>query len=260
MARRSRSRKQRVVLRAKHRDERHRQITSSLIALAVISVIVVGGRAMAVNAWAPGFIQRHTPVIELKAPETLADLPLLKQTPSGHFWFWFPGADWPLKRQWMRDYPALSGVEFEKHFMDNRIVARLEPRVPLVRFDDRGLDKEGRVFTLASQSWSALPKAFVPAPKSLPILGHWLAELSRSTDFWSQVVAVSQDPRGEMWLDLRTGTRVAWGPPEVKTAHEKVRCLAMVLDDAHKRLSGAASADVRFFEEGRVIVRPKSNT
>jgi len=63
-----------------------------------------------------------------------------------------------------------------------------------------------------------------------------------------------------MWLDMQTGTHVAWGPADPGTAREKARCLAMVLNDAHQRLHGAATADVRFFEEGRVLVKPKLAT
>ena len=33
--------------------------------------------------------------------------------------------------------------------------------------------------------------------------------------------------------------------------------LARVLDDAHKNMSGAARADLRFFDQGRIIVLPK---
>ena len=177
----------------------------------------LGGRAVSRSLLAPGFIQRHTPVIDVQAPETLAEVPLLKQPPAGNFFLWIPGAEWRLKKQWMQQYPAVGDVQFEKHYLNNRITARLEPRIPLVRLEDRGLDKDGTLFTLASQSWTPVPKATLPATRSLPALGHWLSELSHNTAFWSQVVAVSQDLRGEMWLEMQTGTRVAWGPPESKT-------------------------------------------
>jgi hypothetical protein len=171
---------------------------------------------------------------------------------------WLPGAEWPLRRQWMKDNPSLGAVRFEKHYLDNRIVARLEPRVPLVRWEKSGVDKNGVVFTLTSDRWQTLPKAVVPSPQSLPEIGRWLAEVSRVPDLWNGVVAVSEDRRGEMWLDMQTGTHIAWGPPEPRNAQEKARYLAKVLSDASARLSGAATADVRFFEEGRVIVKPKS--
>jgi hypothetical protein len=236
-----------------------------------IKYVVMGGMitALAVlgmemmsrgNAWTPQYIQRHTPTVEMQAPETLAELPLLKETPPASFALWFPGTELRFRWRWLKQYPALSGVRFEKHFFDDRIIARLEPRVPLVHWADRGVDKDGVVFTLASQRWLPLPKADFPPSESLPALGRWLAEVSRIPDFWSQVVAISEDPRGEMWLDLGTGTHVAWGLPDAHIAREKARCLAMVLDDAHHRLSGAATADLRFFEEGRVIVRPKTVT
>jgi hypothetical protein len=190
----------------------------------------------------------------------LAELPLLKEAPRSSFWLWFPFGESSLRKQWLKAYPALAQVQFDKQFMENRIIARLEPRVPLVRWQDRGIDREGKVFNLLSPRWSTLPKATVTSAQSIPTVGHWLGAVSEVQPLWSQVTNISQDVRGEMWLDMQTGTRVAWGPPEPGVAREKARCLATVLDDAHNRLSGAAMADVRFFEEGRVIVRPKKST
>src|SRR5262249_49450932 len=110
---------------------------------------------------APSYLKRHTPAVELKAPETLADLPLLKETPPSHFLLWMPGAEWRLRKRWMQRFPQIGQIEFEKHFLENRIVARLEPRVPLVRWENRGVDKDGMVFDLLSPKWAMLPKASI---------------------------------------------------------------------------------------------------
>jgi hypothetical protein len=258
LQRSNRPRKQRVVMRPRQRvvlKGRVQQIArfSFLSGLAVFIGLIVFRN----NTWAPRFVQHHTPTLEFRAPPTLANLPLLKETPPTTFALWLPGWETGLRRKWLNRYPAVESVHFEKDFLANRIVAHLEPRIPLVRWEDRGVDREGTVFTLASQSWLPLPKAVLAPATSLPALGRWLAEISRVSEVWEQVVAVSEDSRGEIWLDMGTGTRVAWGPPDVKRAQEKARGLATVLDDAHNRLSGAASADVRFFDEGRVIVKPK---
>ena len=217
------------------------------------------GKAMSRDSgWGSQFLRHHTPLLEMKAPDTLAELPLLREPRPSGFSLWFPAADRRLRRRWLQAYPAVSRVRFEKRFFENRVIAHLEPRTPLVRWEGRGVDKEGTVFELASHRWLPLPKATVSSAGALPALGRWMAEVSRDTDLWSRVVAVSQDMRGEMWLAMDPGTHVAWGTPEVAAARAKARCLARVLDDAHHRLSGAAKADLRFFDEGRVIVRPKS--
>src|SRR4051794_25712667 len=83
------------------------------------------------SALAPRFVKRHTPTLEIRAPETLAGLPLLKETPSTSFAMWFPGAEWRLRRRWLDAYPAVRTISFEKQFGANRIIARVEPRIPL---------------------------------------------------------------------------------------------------------------------------------
>lgn len=256
---RRRVRKQRVVLRQKRRVALHRRMSGLLFMAGLIGISAVLIRiASSETAWAPSYLKRHTPTLELKAPETLAALPLLKEKMPTHFTLWLPGAEWRLRRQWMKQYPAVSDVVFEKHFLANRIVAHLEPRIPLVKWEEHGVDKNGAVFELLSPSWAPLPKAMLRSNRSLPVIGPWLSEVSQSRDLWTQVVAISEDLRGDMWLDIQTGTHVAWGAPDVRTAKEKARCLMLVLNDAHARLSGASSADLRFFEDGRVIVMPKT--
>jgi len=60
-----------------------------------------------------------------------------------------------------------------------------------------------------------------------------------------------------MELTLKTGTVVTWGTLETESTSRKAQTLLRVLDDAHNNLGGAARADLRFFEQGRIIVLPK---
>jgi hypothetical protein len=255
-----RSRRQRVILRPKQKIELQRQLRRVILGGVLIGgLATVSWQAISHPAtWAPRYIQTHTPTLELQAPETLSTLPLLKQPPSGSFALWFPGPDARIGRKWVKENPAIAGVSFDKRFAENRVIARLEPRVPLAQWDGHALDKEGKIFPLLSNQWTPLPKGFFTASTRLPAIGRWLAEVARQPDVWNQVLAVSQDPRGDMWLEMQHGTRVAWGAPDIRLAPKKAKCLSLVLNDAHQRLSGAASADLRFFEEGRVIVRPKT--
>jgi hypothetical protein len=257
---RRKGRKQRVVLRSRQRVALNRRMTFLMMGIGLLAVTGVFGNlvARANPSWGPSFIQRHTPILDIQSPDTLADLAIVKEQPMTSFILWMPGAEWKLRRQWMKEYPALGGVRFDKQFLNNRIIVRLEPRVPLVRWQERGVDKLGMTFAFTPERWPPVPKANIASAKSLPIVGRWLGEVSRVPDLWNGVVAVSEDQRGEMWLDMQTGAHVAWGTPDVKNAQEKARYLAKVLADAHVRLHGAATADMRFFSEGRVIVKPKS--
>jgi hypothetical protein len=255
-----RSRKQHIVLRAKRKSELKQQFEMATLGV-LVAVLLMGIVVSAVlrnDAWAPRFVHDHTPHLEFQAPDTLTDLPLLKETPTSSFMLWFPLSAWRLRHRWMEQYPALGGVHFERHYFGNRIVAQLEPRIPLVRWQDHGVDSKGTLFPLLSPKWATLPKAVFFETQALPVMAQWLGELSRYPQLWGQVVAVTEDQRGQMWLDMQTGTHVAWGTPDLGNVKEKAKCLVLVLEDAHRRLSGASTADLRFFEDGRVIVRPKS--
>jgi hypothetical protein len=252
-------RRQRVILRPKQREAVQRRmrvlVMAGVLAAGSIGILKVLSQE---NGWAGGFVRRHTPLMEMRAPNTLAELALLKEVRPSGFRLWLPGSGWVYERRWLKKYPALSGVRLEKRFFDNRLIAHLEPRVPLVRWEGLGVDKDGNAFALASEVWPPMPKAVMASKDALPAVGRWAAELSRQKDLWPKVVAISQDLRGEMWLNMDTGAQVAWGSPDIETTPVKARFLARVLEDAHERLSGAATADMRFFDEGRVIVRPKS--
>jgi hypothetical protein len=256
---RRRPRKQRVVLRTRRRVALQKRMSGLMFTAGLIGILAIFLKvASSETSWAPKYMRRHTPVLQVQSDGALADLPLVKQTQPASIFLWLPGVEWRMERRWKKDYPAIRDIRFEKNFSANRVIAHLEPRVPLARWEERGIDKNGVVFTLASPQWAALPKVISASAASLPALGRWLAELSQVNELWPQVVAVSQDPRGDVWLDTQTGTHIAWGVPDTKNVREKARSLVVVLNDAHQRLSGASTADLRFFEEGRVIVRPKT--
>lgn len=113
---------------------------------------------------------------------------------------------------------------------------------------------------MAPGTWAALPKAEFTVAIQKRLIGAWLAALSHQTKFWSQVTAVSDDGHGMMRLNLQNGGTILWGFPDVLQVGLKTDWLTTVLDDAHAHLGGASSADLRFFDDARIIVRPKSRT
>src|SRR5262249_50760637 len=150
-------------------------------------------------------------------------------------------------------------VFFERQFAANMVVIHVLPRVPLVTWNGMGFDQEGVLFALTPGTWQAMPKVSFMAGASKPELGRWLARLQRVTALWSQVSSIRQDAYGTMEVTLKTGAVVIWGPPETGSLARKSQTLLRILDDAHHHLGGTALADLRFFDQGRIIVRPKSS-
>jgi hypothetical protein len=253
------ARKQHIALRFKRREQlkrRLRVVGVRSIALALVvgfgSGLVTGG-----NSFASRFIQRHTPQINLNMPQALAGLPILAELPKHRFCLWFPGSGLWLQRRVCRSYLAVRTVHLERHFEANRLTVRLEPRIPLVSWNGSGFDQDGALFAITPGTWKALPAASFLSTVDRRDLGRWLAGLASIAELWPQVTAIRQEPAETMELTLKTGTVILWGPLGSEPVERKARTLARVLDDAHKNMGGAALADLRFFEQGRIIVRPK---
>lgn len=253
-------RKQRVVLRRKRREQLKHHLRGVLFRSVGIALVVGFGVGLASggDSFLSRFVRRHTPQVTVEAPQALAGLPVFSELPAGRFWLWIPGSAIRFEKRVLQKYPGVRGVRFERRYGANRIVVRLEPREPLVIWNGAGLDRDGVVFPVAPGTWAQLPQADFSGTFSKAALGRWLAELAPASALWERVARVSDDRRGQVQLTLKTGTLVLWGPPDPDGVPVKARTLARILDDAHEHLGGTALADLRFFDEGRIIVRPKS--
>lgn len=248
-----------MALRRKRRDELKQNVRTLLVRSAVLALAAgfVLGMVTQGDSFFAHFVRVHTPEIDVKLPNTLVGVPVAEEFASHRFWFWLPGIGVRAEARLRHRFPAVRGVHFDRDFKSNRIIARVEPRSPFVRWRDAGMDKDGVVFPLGPGSWSQLPLVTLKTSVSPASVSRFLNQVSRVPEFWSQVTAVHDDPRGNFLFDLQTGTQVVWGEPENASASVKAGNLCRVLHDAHEHLGGASVADLRFFDEGRIIVRPK---
>ena len=252
-------RKQHVALRFKRREQLKHQ-WRVIGVRGVVFALVVGfgaGLLSGKDSFASRFVRRHTPRVDLNMPQTLSGLPLQGDLPENPFWLWFPGSGSWLQRRVGGRHLAVRSIQLERHFAANRLMVRLEPRIPLVCWNGSGFDKDGVLFPLGAKGWEALPVATFPSTANKPNLSRWLVRLASVSGLWPQVAAIRQDASETMELTLKTGTVVTWGTLETESASRKAQTLLRVLDDAHNNLGGAARADLRFFEQGRIIVLPK---
>jgi hypothetical protein len=255
----ARARRQRVTLRLRRRRVLTKQIQVGFVRSLVLAILLGLGVGLGVGrqSFLRQVVDRHTPQVDLVAPGSLSGLPVLSDLPAQRFWLWCPGMKMGLERRLVRKYRIVRGLRLEKHFQANRIVLRLEPRVPLVLWNDAGLDREGVAFGLAPGTWKTLPRVDLSPAVSPRLLSGWLSPLVALPRLWSQVVSIGQDSLSNMELVLKTGAHVIWGPLEATPSLPKAQALLRVLDDAHEHLGGASRADLRFFDQGRIIVLPK---
>lgn len=256
---RRKPRRQKVVLRFRHRKamaERAKRVAKRTFILASIGVGMVALASQG-DSFFSHTVKRYTPHVDIRMAQTLTGLPLQSLLPQNPFWLWFPWTAKRVNKRLNAQFPAAQEATFERQFSEKKIIIRLEPRVPLVRWGTSGIDSEGVVFPLQEGRWTQLPKANFTSGIPAPVLGSWIKELSAVPALWETVAGLSDDKYSNLFIDTKTNTRVAWGPMDSKGAPERIASLVRVLEDAHLHLGGAASADLRFFDEGRIIVRPK---
>ncbi len=260
-SKRRRLRRQRVTLRFKRREHIKGSVRRFLVK-GTVAVGVLGVGAMLVLSgdsilWS--FLKQHTPQVTFKTNQVLSGVTIGADLPKNCVLLWLPGAERWLANRVCQRYPAVRTIRFDRHLADNRIDIKLEPRVPLATWNGMGIDEEGRTFMITPGTWKALPQVlFQPAQKRVDA-GRWLKQLSAMRGVWEQVNSIKQDAFGTVQLVLKTGTTVVWGPVDLVSPKPKADILARILDDAHKNLGGITHADLRFFEQGRIIVRPKTN-
>lgn len=160
------------------------------------------------------------------------------------------GAENAFVERVSREAPALRVVSVERSVWARRLTVRLAPRVPLARLaDGRVLGKEGGLFKPAAE------------PGGLPLLESATADATGLADVLAALEkrglpkAERLSRIGDGWrLTLADGTVIEWGGGA--RADAKAERLAEVLPDARKRFPKGVTADLRYFEDGKVLVRP----
>jgi hypothetical protein len=254
-------RRQRVTLRFKRRQDLKNKLRVGFVRSLSLALLVGFGAGLVTgrNSFRSQFIQRHTPQVEVIAPGALGGLPVLSDLPAQRFWLWWPGSEAWLQKRLIRKYLSVRAVHVEKNFQMNRVVIRMEPRVPLVVWNEAGLDRDGVAFVLTPGTWKTLPRVELSSMTSPRQLSGWLSQLAAQPKLWGQITSVGQDSLSNMELVLKTGAHVIWGPLEASSNSQKAQALLRAFDDAHAHLGGAARADLRFFDQGRIIILPKGS-
>jgi cell division septal protein FtsQ len=255
----NRRRRQRVTLRFRRRLDLKKRLRTGFVRSLTLAAIVGAGAVLMAGGdpILARFLRQHTPQIAVNSPQTLAGLPVLSELPKNRILLWLPGSGFWLQHRICRQFASIRRVWLERQLESTKIVVHLEPRVPLVTWYGAGFDRDGMLFAITPGTWKALPQATFLRTASKPELGRWLARLSAMPEIWSQVTLIQQDASEALALTFKSGSVVIWGPPEPDPITRKAQTLQRVLDDAHKNMGGVARADLRFFDQGRIIVRPK---
>lgn len=160
-------------------------------------------------------------------------------------------------------YPSLSDIRVRRNWTEKQSTLTLVVRRAIAPATRRGrhagfLGDDGTVFT-------APPEAFVVSAPPVETAGASAAELAALAREWPRLTAASAFPSPLTGLSyvsaedgweaiLADGTRVQWG--RLEWTNEKLARLSEALADARQKDPGSFSADLRWFEDGKVLLKP----
>lgn len=149
-----------------------------------------------------------------------------------------------------------------RSWMRRSVKVTLVLREPVARITGGGLlSRDGIRFTAPEELFGAaeLPEVdmgALPAETDLRPLSRLLAVAQSAGTLPARLVRFEHAAQENGWVArLEDGTRLLWG--RLEWTEEKFVRLAEVLADAGPRFSGDLTADLRHFEDGKILVRPR---
>lgn len=165
----------------------------------------------------------------------------------------------------LQDFPCLQSARFERDWRARRLRFYVELRRPLARAtrDDQPwgwLSDTGVLFTAPAgvypdSDWIQVELGRGGDSAAEP-LSRFLQEALRGDALPARLVRAEFRSPEEGWeLTLADKTKVLWG--DLDWTPQKFSRLKEVLADARTRGRGGWAADLRYFEEGKILMRPK---
>lgn len=161
-----------------------------------------------------------------------------------------------------RAFPCLSGVRVRRDWLKGSVRFQVESRRAVAAVSGKGrlssfLSDDGVVFPAPDGLYSGLPVSVEPGRadgRRLKGLAGYIHSVSRPGALPSPLRRMRFVSEQEGWEALlEDGTRVLWG--DLAWTEEKLARLREVLQDARTRYEGVLTADLRYFEDGKVLLR-----
>jgi hypothetical protein len=253
-------RRQQVSLRVKVRNRRRRIFTKLFFIIAAGSVAWIGFKAADLPArlrrWAgPALVVVTVDAAGVPEPARADVERAMQPWVARSVGFFDVGR---LERQLRERFGYLEGLRLERSFASREVKAEARLKAPVARVVSSGavrwLGADGVVFDAPPGLFSG-PLPELRAPKEavdLKPLVSLLAELGPKLKV--QRIEYAGPEEGWTFWDA-DGLKLRWG--DLTRGAEKLQRLAQVLDDAKGRYKDVASADLRFFEDGRVLIEPR---
>ncbi len=262
--------RRRARLRPKVRSRRRGVASSAALAVFVLAVVAGSVRLglwsrLSLPEW-PDFRLPEAASVETLsvtgAPEPLEDA--IRGAVG-----WTPGDRWGLlrtrkvRRTLEGSFGCLRRVKAQRSWRRRTVLITVTLRRPIARILGEGseyLGEAGRRFAAPAGVYGGvdvpeLELNRLPSGKDLANVSRMLDAARRPEALPSAIARLSFEPE-EGWIAvLADGTRLLWG--RMRWTEEKLLRLREVLEDAAPRFGPELGLDLRYFEQGRIIVKPR---
>ena len=143
------------------------------------------------------------------------------------------------------------------------VVVKFEERVPVafVRLGDerQGLDYENKPFPLRGMyARQTLPEILAKDDQSRAQVLDFIKAFSvKAKDIYPKIVKFYPEAGNCVTFELEDGLKINWGSCEEEKMKPKLIKLAQVLFDAKERFQAVDYINLCFYEDGRIIVKPR---
>lgn len=253
-------RRQRVVLRSSAKSRRRKGL-AAVVVLGVLAAL--GARAVKDQLGKGRSPARLIPALRARAVtvDGLADPAKSEVAELFKDWKGRPLGELDLadaRETLAASAPGLRADAVERNWLLRSVRLKVARRRPLARCKDSRraatvLDDAGELYE-AKDAPEDLPAAACAGTRSVDerrAMAEFLNAWGVSNGLALKTVKATEAG----WeLELADGTQVRWGSAEAMAA--KLGRLKSVLEDGQRRFGGVRSADLRFFDQGKVLVVP----
>jgi len=177
---------------------------------------------------------------------------------------WGPGMPARVARDLETRFPCVREVDAERTWSEHSVDFVVTLRRPVAflgsgKSGDRFLGEGGGLFTAPEGLFpeEGLPRADLkglPDDADLGKVSRWLAVAGGADGLPAPMREVRFDKASGGWsVALADGTHLRWG--DLRWTREKLRRLKEVLADASARFGKGLTADLRHFEQGKILIR-----
>lgn len=263
-------RRHKITLRPQARRDRNRRFLIGISAIAVIGSLSYAVRRLPRDAFRPSTWLARLPAPDFLRVERVSvsgapaavesDLDGFLSGLEGKAWApWAPGG---AERALVDRFPYLETAEADRDWSAKTVAVTVMLRTPIARVTRGGseagwLAEDGLLYDAPAGAYPPLELPRVElgdmtAP-SLPALGEFVK--AAGTELPARLARVAFRSPEEGWnVTVADGTTLLWGG--LDWTREKLSRLKQVLGDAGPRFGAGLTADLRYFEDGKILVRP----